>query len=142
MDPAQLGPLRRMSFGGNIRFPKHRAAHPDNELYQTSCSHEFTQLFNKFSGFYGTRRFIDVFIGRRHETLASFIQPHPLTLTRISYRSILILSRHLRLGLLSGPSLHLFLPEIRMYLSSPPYVLHVSSSLSTSNLSPKYLVTS
>ena len=57
------------------------------------------QLVKKFPAFYGTRRFITVFTNARHLSLswASSIQsihPHPT-----SWRSILILSSHLRLGL-------------------------------------------
>ena len=60
------------------------------------------QLFKKFPAFYGTRRFITAFTSARHVSLswASLIQsipPHPT-----SWRSILILSSHLRLGVLSG----------------------------------------
>ena len=58
-----------------------------------------SQLVKKFSAFYGTRRFITVFTSARHLSLswASPIQsmpPHPT-----SWRSILLLSCHLRLGL-------------------------------------------
>ena len=64
---------------------------------QTVC-----QLVKKFLTFYGTRRFITAFTSARHLSLswASTIQsipPHPT-----SWRSILILSSHLRLGLPSG----------------------------------------
>ena len=60
------------------------------------------QLVKKFPAFYGTRRFITALTSLRHPSLswASPIQsiyPHPT-----SWRSILILSTHLRLGLLSG----------------------------------------
>ena len=60
------------------------------------------QLVKKFPNFYGTRRFITSFTSVRHLSLswASPIQstyPHPT-----SWRSILILSTHLRLGLFSG----------------------------------------
>ena len=60
------------------------------------------QLVKKFPAFYGTRRFITALTSVRHLSLswASPIQstfPHP-----ISWRSILILSTHLRLGLPSG----------------------------------------
>ena len=56
------------------------------------------QLVKKFPAFYGTRRFITAFTSARHLSLfwASSIQstpPHPT-----SWRSILILSSHLRLG--------------------------------------------
>jgi len=60
------------------------------------------QLVKKFPAFRGTRRFITTLTSLRHLSLswASPIQsvyPHPT-----SWRSILILSTHLRLGLPSG----------------------------------------
>ena len=60
------------------------------------------QLVKKFPAFHGTRRFITALTNARHLSLswASPIQsiyPHPT-----SWRSILILSSHLRLGLPSG----------------------------------------
>ena len=60
------------------------------------------QLVKKFPAFHGTRRFITALTNVRHLSLswASPIQsiyPHPT-----SWRSILILSTHLRLGLPSG----------------------------------------
>ena len=60
------------------------------------------QLVKKFPAFHGTRRFITVLTSVRHVSLswASPIQSiytHPT-----SWRSILILSAHLRLGLPSG----------------------------------------
>jgi len=60
------------------------------------------QLVKKFPAFYGTRRFITALTSVRHLPLswASPIQsiyPHPT-----SWRSVLILSTHLRLGLPSG----------------------------------------
>ena len=60
------------------------------------------QPVKKFPAFYGTRRFITALTSVRHLSLswASPIQstyPHPT-----SWRSILILSTHLRLGLPSG----------------------------------------
>jgi len=60
------------------------------------------QLLKKFPAFYGTRRFITAFTSLRHPSLSwvnpvQSIYPHP-----ISWRSILILSTHLRLGLPSG----------------------------------------
>ena len=60
------------------------------------------QLVKKFPAFYGTRRFITAFTNSRHLSLtwASPIQsPYPQP---TSWRSILILSTHLRLGLPSG----------------------------------------
>ena len=60
------------------------------------------QLVKKFAAFHGTRRFITALTSLRHPSLswASPIQskyPHPT-----SWRSILILSTHPRLGLPSG----------------------------------------
>ena len=60
------------------------------------------QLVKKFPAFHGTRRFIIAFIIVRHMSLSwaspvQSIYPHPT-----SWRSILILSTHLRLGLPSG----------------------------------------
>jgi len=60
------------------------------------------QLVKKFPAFHGTRRFITALTSVRHLSLswASSIQsiyPHPT-----SWRSVLILSTHLRLGLPSG----------------------------------------
>ena len=60
------------------------------------------QLVKKFPAFYGTRRFITAFTSAHHLSLswASSIQPihpHPT-----SWRSILVLSFHLCLGLSSG----------------------------------------
>ena len=82
------------------------------------------QLVKKFPAFYGTRRFITAFTGFRHPSLswASPIQsPYPQP---TSWRSILILSTHLRLGLRSGlfpsgfPTRNLYAP------SPPPYEPH------------------
>ena len=60
------------------------------------------QLVKKFPVFYGTRRFITALTNLRHLSLSwaspiHSIYPHPT-----SWRSILILSTHLRLGLPSG----------------------------------------
>jgi len=60
------------------------------------------QLVNKFPSFHGTRRFITALTSVRHPSLSwvspiQSIYPHPT-----SWRSILILSTHLRLGLPSG----------------------------------------
>ena len=82
------------------------------------------QLVKKFPAFYGTRRFITPLTSVRHLSLscASPIQstyPHPT-----SWRSILILSTHLRLGLASGlfPS---GFPTKTLYAPSPhPYAPH------------------
>ena len=62
----------------------------------------YAQLVNNFPAFYGTRRFITAFTSARHLSLSwassiTSITPHPT-----SWRSILILSSHLWLGLPSG----------------------------------------
>ena len=61
-----------------------------------------SQLVKKFPSFYVTRRFITAFTSARHVSLswASSIQSIPPHTS--SWRSILILSSHLRLGLPSG----------------------------------------
>ena len=82
------------------------------------------QPVKKFPAFHGTRRFITALTSVRHLSLswASPIQsiyPHPT-----SWRSILILSTHLRLGLPSGlfPS---GFPTKTLYIPSPyPYAPH------------------
>ena len=60
------------------------------------------QLVKKFPAFYGTRRFLTAFTSARHLALSwaspiQFSYPNPT-----SWKSILILSSHLRLGLPSG----------------------------------------
>ena len=82
------------------------------------------QLVKKFPAFHGTRRFITALTSVRHLSVswASPIQsmyPHPT-----SWRSILILSTHLRLGFPSGllPS---DFPSKTLYTPSPhPYAPH------------------
>ena len=82
------------------------------------------QLVKKFPAFHGTRRFIIALTSVRHRSLswASPIQsiyPH-----HTSWRSILILSTHLRLGLPCGlfPS---GFPTKTLYTRSPhPYAPH------------------
>ena len=60
------------------------------------------QLVKKFPAFYGTRRFITAFTSFRHPSL-SWASPIQSTYPQPSFwRSILILSTHLRLGLPSG----------------------------------------
>ena len=94
------------------------------------------QLVKKFPAFHGTRRFITVFTSVRHLSLswASPIQsvyPHPTT-----WRYILILSTHLRLGLPIGlfPS---GFPAKTLYTPSPhPYTPHAQPSSFFSILSP------
>jgi len=82
------------------------------------------QLVRKFPAFYGTRRFITELTSVRHLSLswASPIQytyPHPT-----SWRSILILSTHLRLGLPSGSFIPVSLPRPYTPPSPHPYAPH------------------
>jgi hypothetical protein len=82
------------------------------------------QLVKKFPAFCGTRRFITALTSVRHLSLswASPIlstYPHPT-----SWRSILILSTHLRLGFPSGLFPSVF-PTKNLYAPSPhPYAPH------------------
>ena len=101
------------------------------------------QLVKKFPAFHGTRRFITTFTSVRHLSLswASPIQsiyPHPT-----SWRSIRILSTHLRLGLPSGLFLSGF-PTKTLYSPSPhPHAPHAQPISFFSILSPaKYWVRS
>ena len=93
------------------------------------------QLVKKFAAFHGTRRFITAITSVRHLSLswASPIQstyPHPT-----SWRSILILSTHLRLGLPSGllPS---GFPTKTLY--TPRLLTHTRHMPSSSNSSRFY----
>ena len=82
------------------------------------------QLVKKFPAFYGTRMFITTLTSVRHPSLSwaspiQSIHPHPT-----SWRSVLILFTHLRLGLPSGlfPS---GFPTKNLYTPSPhPYAPH------------------
>ena len=80
------------------------------------------KLVKKLPTFYGTRRFITAFTSARHlsASWANSIQsipPHPT-----SWRSILILSSHLRLVLPNGLFPSRFPTKILYSLSSPPYL--------------------
>jgi hypothetical protein len=91
-------------------------------LQQLTCS----QLVKKFPTFYGTRKFITAFTNARHLSLywassIQFIPPHPT-----SWRSILILSSHLRLGLPSGC--------VAVSCGHRPHVTHQLRSLSASSV--------
>ena len=87
-----------MTYRGNVSFIR--------DIYLlTSCSRVLLekltcfQLVKKFPAFYGTRRFITAFTSALHLYLswASSNESIPSHLT--SWRSILILSSHLRLGI-------------------------------------------
>ena len=98
-------PLRRRKM--SVYIPLFTLAIPVNYLFTPWCRvllEKLTglQLVKKFPAFHGTRRFITALTSVRHSSLswASPIQstyPHPT-----SWRSSLILSTHLRLGLPSG----------------------------------------
>ena len=93
-------------------------------------------LVNKFPAFHGTQRFITALTSVRHLSLSwsnpiQSIYPHPT-----SWRSILILSTHLRLRLLIGflPS---GFPSKTLYTPSPhPYAPHGQPISFFSILSP------
>ena len=113
------------------------------------------QLVKKFPAFHGTRRFITTLTNVRHQSLSrarpiQSIYPHPT-----SWRSILILSTHLRLGLPTGlfssgfltktlytPSPHLYAPHVLpilffSILSPAQYWVR-----STDHLAPRYAISS
>ena len=89
------------------------------------------QLVKKFPAFHGTRRFITALTSLRHLSLfwASPIQsiyPHPTY-----WRSVLILSTHLRLGLPSGS----FPPVSPPRTYTPPLLTHMRHFVITSKKS-------
>jgi len=86
------------------------------------------QLVKKFPAFYVTWRFITAFTSARHLSLswASSIQSIPPH--RTSWRSILILSSHLRLGLPSG-----LFPCIIIIIRGWSYIHHPPHNISRRN---------
>jgi hypothetical protein len=95
-----------------------------------------SQLVKKFPAFHRTRRFITALTSVHHLSL-SWAGPIQSTCPHAtSWRAILILSSHLRLGLPSGlfPS---GFPTKTLYTPSPhPYVQHAQSISFFSILSP------
>ena len=89
-----------------------------------------SQLVNKFPAFCGIWRFIIAFTSTRHLSLsiARSIQSMPHS---NSWRSIVILSSHLGLGLPSGSFSQVSPPKPCMHLSSSPYVPHAPPSWRT-----------
>ena len=92
------------------------------------------QIVKKFPAFHGTRRFIIALTSVRHLSLSwtspiQSIYPHPT-----SWRSILILSTHLRPGL----PIALFpsgFPNKTLYTPSPhPYALHEPCPANVENM--------
>ena len=83
-----------------------------------------SQLVKKFPAFYGTQMFITIFTSARHLFLSwaysiQSMPPHPTT-----WRSILILSSYLRLGLPSGLFPSGFTTKTLHTPLFYPYVLH------------------
>ena len=98
------------------------------------------QLVKKFPAFHGTRRFITALISVRHLSLSwaspfQSIYPHPT-----SWRSVLILSTHLHLGLPSGllpsgfPTNTLYTP-LSSYIQNYPSKIVSSCSKTTKTFS-------
>ena len=94
------------------------------------------QLVKKFPAFHGTRRFITALTRVRHMSLSwdspiQSIYPHPT-----SWKSILILSTHLRLGLPSGSFPPVSPPRPYTLPSPHPYAPHAQPISFFSILSP------
>ena len=101
------------------------------------------QLVKKFPAFCGSRRFITAFTSFRHPSL-SWARPIQSTCPQpTSWRSKLILSTHLRLGLPSGLFPSGFPTRILYAPSPPPYAPHAQPISFFTVLSPaQYWVSS
>ena len=112
------------------------------------------QLVKKFPTFHGSRRFITALTSFRHRSLSwtspiQSIYPHPT-----SWRSILILSTHLRLGLPSSllpsgfPTKTLYTPLSSLIRATcPTHLISILSPAqywvrSTNHLAPSYAISS
>jgi len=94
------------------------------------------QLVKKFLAFHGTRRYITALTSIRHLSLTRASPIRPIYPHLTFWRSIIILSTHLRLGLPSGLLLSGF-PIKTLYTPSPhPYVPHAQPISFFSILSP------
>ena len=94
------------------------------------------QIVKKFPAFHGTRNFITALTSVRQLSLSwaspiQYIYPHP-----ISWRSILILSTHLRPGIPSGSFPPVSPPRTYTPPSPHPYVPHAQTISFFSMLSP------
>ena len=92
-----------------------------------------SHLVKNFPAFYGTRRLITASTSARHLSLswATLIQSMPSNPT--SWRSVLILSSHLRLALPNDPFPKVSPPKLYIHLSL--YIVHVPPISFFSNLS-------
>ena len=98
------------------------------------------QLVKKFPAFHGTPRFITALTSVRHLSLSWASPIQPIYTNPTSWRSVLILSAHLRLGPPSGllPS---GFPTKTLHTPSHPYAPHAQPISFFSILSPaQYLV--
>ena len=95
------------------------------------------QLVKKFLAFYGARRFIAAITSSRHLSLSLACSMQSMPLYPTSWRSSLILSSLLRLGLPSGLFPSGFPTNILYSLSSPPYAIHAPPISFFSILSPE-----
>ena len=93
-----------------VLLPRLRHIAPSDDFSHTTtpCSTALfekltgPQIVNKFPAFYGTRRFIATFTSARHLPLSWATSILSIPLHPTSWRSILILFSHLRLGLPTG----------------------------------------